>query len=352
MAEPIRVGVVGAGGIFRNLHVPYYQHTSLAKIVAVTDVNEDAARGVAEQLDAALCRSCEDLIARDDVDAVAVCTHPKPHRDIVVAAAQAGKHVLVEKPMCCTVAEGTEMVDAARAAGVQLQVAYMMRFHPCLEKVKALIDEGVIGDVHMAYCDQIGWFPPKHPWLFIKEESGGMLVEQAIHNLDLWLWLLGDADSVFARTSTASPGGTYPPDGEAVENNAVVTVTFRSGATGMLIKSWAAEVGHKGEGLVASRGSVEFSQQRVVWKTHDTAEPEEFTPTVPDDGSYGKVPEPQRTQRYWSMASKGRGIEHWLRCILGEEEPTTSGEVGRAGIAIAEAAYRSAETGQPVAVAR
>jgi len=292
----------------------------------------------------------EELLARDDVDAVDVCTHPKPHRDICVAAADAGKHILVEKPMCCSKAEGTDMVNAAAAAGVQLQVAYMMRFHPCLMKVKELLDAGTLGDPHMIYCNQIGFFPPKHPWLFIQAESGGMLIEQAIHNLDLWLWLMGDVSTVYARTSTVDMGGTYPPLDEAVDNNAIVTVSFANGANGLLIKSWACEMRQSGDMIVASKGSVEYSQTSVKWKTHDMEEPETFEPTVSDDDTYRSVPEGQRQNRYWSMASKGAGIDHWLKCIQGEETPTTGGDIGRAGIEIAEAAYASAESGQPVAL--
>jgi len=350
MAEPIGVGIVGTGGIFRSLHVPHFRETKLARVTAVTDIKRESAEEMGAELDAAVCASYEELLARDDVDAVDICTHPRPHCDITVAAARAGKHVLLEKPMCCTVAEADEMIAAAREADVRLQVAYMMRFHPSLMKVKELLDSGTLGDVHLVYCNQVGWFAPQHPWLFIREESGGMLVEQAIHTLDSWLWLYGEAESVYARTSTVEVGGTYPPLPEAVENNATVVVTFKSGATGMLIKSWAAEVGHSGEGVVGSQGAATYGQGEARWKTHDMEAPEVFTPAVPDDGTYRSVPDEQRANRYWSMASKGRGIEHWLRCILGEEEPTTSGEVGRAGIAIAEAAYRSAEAGEAVKV--
>jgi predicted dehydrogenase len=316
------------------------------------DINDQAAAEAGRQFDAAVCGSYEEVLARDDVDAVNICTHPRPHRDIAVAAARAGKHILLEKPMCRTVAEADEMIAAAREANVRLQVAYMMRFHPSMMKLKELLDSGTLGEVHLVYCNQVGWFPPKHPWLFVREESGGMLVEQAIHTLDLWLWLYGRAESVYARTSTVDLGGTYPRLQDAVENNATVIVGFESGATGMLIKSWAAEVGHSGDGVVCSKGSAEYSQSQVRWKTHDMSAPEVFTPTVPDDDTYRSIPAEQRVARYWSMASKGRGIEHWLRCILGEEQPETSGEVGRAGIAIAEAAYRSAATGQRAPVER
>ena len=176
-----------------------------------------------------------------------------------------------------------------------------------------------------------------------------MLVEQAIHVLDEWLWLYGPVRSVYAQTSHVAVGGTYPEKREAVENNATVVVKFRSGATGMLCKSWANELGHHGEGVVCEKGSASLSGG-LRWKTRDMAELAVLQETAPDDGSYPQVPKDQRERGYWGFASKGAGIGHWLDCIEGKARPTTSGEVGRAGIEIAEAAYRSAKSGQPVAL--
>lgn len=349
--DTIKVGVIGSGGIFRDLHLPYYDMTEKAKIVAVADINKRSAEETAQKCGADhWCTDYKELIELKEIDAVDVCTHPAPHRDIAVAAAQAGKHILVEKPMCRTVGEADEMIKAADKAGVTLQVAYMIRFHPVHMKLKQLLDEKTLGDLHMAYSCQVGWFPPKHPWLFIKEQSGGMLVEQAIHNLDEWLWLYGPVDTVYANVSHVPLGGTYPAEEKAVENNATLIVHFRNGGTGMLIKSWAAQIGHHGEGLVGSKGSATIDRGKLTWKTHNMNEAESYVPAVPDDDTYRTVDSEARRRRYWSYASKGASIEHWLKCIRGEEEPTTSGRVGRAGIEVAEAAYRSSTVGKPVKI--
>lgn len=349
--QKIRVGVIGSGGIFRNLHVPYYEMTDKAKIVAVADVKEESAAEVAGKFGADSYSDYHRILDRDDIDAVDISTHPKPHREITVAAAQAGKHILLEKPMCRTVAEADEMIAAADDAGVMLQVAYMLPFNPVYQKMKQLLEDGTLGDLHMAYCNQVGWFSPGHPWLFIKEESGGMLVEQAIHNFDVWLYLYGAAASVYAYTSHVALGGTYPDVEEAVENNAILLIKFADGGAGMFIKSWAAEVRHSGEGVVCSNGSASFSQGGLTWKTRDMKEPETFAPSVPDDDTYRSVSPEARKNRYWSYASKGASIDHWLKCIAGEENPTTSGRVGRAGIQIAESAYKSSGNGAPVVIA-
>ena len=128
--DQIRVGIIGSGGIFRSLHVPYYEMTKRAKIVAVADIKESSAQEVANKFEADAYTDYRQLLDRKDIDAVDVCVHPKPHRDIAVYAAQTGKHILMEKPMCRNVAEADEMITAADKAGVMLQVAYMMPFNP------------------------------------------------------------------------------------------------------------------------------------------------------------------------------------------------------------------------------
>lgn len=344
----IRIGVVGCGGIFRNAHVPYLEwRTDRCRVTAVTDLKRGNAEQEAERFGAEVCDGWKALLRRGDVDAVIIATHPKPHCEIAVAAARAKKHVLLEKPMCCTVREADRMIAAAKKARVKLQVAYIMRFRPAKQKLKELLADGTLGKPQLVYCTQIGWFPPKHPWLFIQDESGGMLIEQAIHVFDEWLWLYGGVRSVFARTSQVDVGGTYPGKAKGVANIATAVVEFKRGATGLLSKSWAAEVSSHGEGVICSKGSANF-EGGLTWKTHDMAEPRIFAEAVPDDGSYPQVTGTQRQGRYWGFASKGASIAHWLDCIEGKARAATSGAVGRAGIAIAEAAYRSAKLGRPV----
>lgn len=168
-----------------------------------------------------------------------------------------------------------------------------------------------------------------------------MLVEQAIHHLDLWLWLYGRATSVYDYTNHVPLGGTYPLPEEAVENNAATIIHFKDGGIGMRIKSRAAEVGHNGNGMVGSKGSATLLSRGLRWKTHDMDAAEEFIAPVPDDDTYRSLSDERRQQRYWGVYAKGASIDHWLKCIVGEDTPTTDGRIDRAGVELAEAVYRS-----------
>ena len=162
--------------------------------------------------------------------------------------------------------------------------------------MKKLLDNGTLSALQMGYCNQVGWFRPQHPWLLIQQESGGMLVEQAIHHLDLWLWIYGRETSVYGYTSHVPLGGTYPLPEEAVENNAATIIHFKDGGIGMMIKSWAAEVEHNGSGMVSSKGPATLLSHGLRWKTHDMVAAEEFIVPVTDDDTYRCLSEGRRQQ--------------------------------------------------------
>jgi len=366
----IKVGVIGVGIQFRNLHMPNYVMGLVpGKVVAVADINEESAEEIAQKCGADYWfTDYKELINLKDIDAIDICTPPWTHWYMAVEAAQAGKHVLVEKPMCIKVEQADKMIAAAEKAGVNLQVAYLLRFNPLYLKLKHFLEEKTFGELHVVYECQIGWASPHalfgekevRPWLYIKEKSGGMLIEQAIHTLDAWLWLYGPVDTVYARVSHIPLGGMYPPPEKAVENNAVVIANFKNGGTGMLIKSWTSQLTHHGKGLIGSEGSAKIEEEQLIWKLHSAREIETYTLSAPaedeiyrrwlSDPEISGIPLDARRIRYWDFFSKGKSIERWLRCIKREETPTTSGKVGRAGVELAEAIYRSSKIGEIVKI--
>jgi predicted dehydrogenase len=151
--------------------------------------------------------SLEELIEDREVDAIVIATPHPSHLPITLKAVEAGKHVLTEKPMGATVSEATSMLKATQAAGVRLGVLYQHRFRPECQKARSLIAEGALGDIYRAsmihatlrtqsYYESRAW---RGTW---SQEGGGVLLNQAIHSLDLLQWLAGMPKSVFGVLAT------------------------------------------------------------------------------------------------------------------------------------------------------
>ncbi len=222
-------GVIGCGDVVEKKSGPSILTTGGSRIVAVMRRNAEKARPFAEANGIELCTDkAEEVLNDPQVEIVYVATPPAQHKQYVLAAAQAGKHVLVEKPMGLSAAEDRQMIDACRQAGVQLFVAYYRRFHPHALKMKELIEAGRIGRPVMARID---YAQPPAPgtnwgggWRVQPETSGGgLFVDVVSHRIDLMVHLLGEPAEVQGLTATVEPGSL-------VEQTASLAVRFASGA--------------------------------------------------------------------------------------------------------------------------
>ena len=202
MSGELRMGVIGCGGISRA-HLPAERDIEGMRTVAVCDLDEAAARAAAEEFGVPkVYTDWRDLVADDEVDAVAVLLPHHLHRDPTVAAAQAGKHVLCEKPMAITLAECDDMTAAADAAGVVLMVAQILRFRPANRRARQLIRDGAIGEVCNVLRRRLGRSREfRSPWASNPEQAGGwVLYGFGAHEVDMILWLTDSAPgTVFAQ---------------------------------------------------------------------------------------------------------------------------------------------------------
>jgi predicted dehydrogenase len=173
-------------------------------------------------------------LVRPDVDAVVVCTPDDTHEEIAIAAAEAGKAILLQKPMAGSVAACERIIAAAKAAGVDLQVSFMHRFFPEVEAARAMLADGVIGRVHSARIRNATPGPDWNDWFFAKANvTGGVVDQLGVHGIDLALQLLGDIRNVSARAATLRPtrtlrdGRTIPVE---VPDTAFANYAFDDGA--------------------------------------------------------------------------------------------------------------------------
>lgn len=215
-----------------------------AKIVAVCDPVEDAAIAAAQELELdTYYTSYQDALANDSIDAVIIATPTKYHCEIAVAAANAKKHILCEKPMAMTVDECNQMDAAAKQNGVCLQLAFMRRFDVSFMEAKRRIDAGEIGDVVMVRSNTRGPSTPK-PWMYDISKSNGPLAEVNSHDIDSLRWFIGsDFETVFAIA-----GNYRCPDARKefpdFYDNVILNARFANGCQGMIDGAQGVQYGY------------------------------------------------------------------------------------------------------------
>ncbi|MBM4030662.1 MAG: Gfo/Idh/MocA family oxidoreductase [Planctomycetes bacterium] len=238
----VNFGIIGCGGMGRH-HTKSLQAIEGARVAACADANAEAARELA-----AACNipdasgDYRRVLDRKDVDAVFVCTPTFTHREIVVAAAQAGKQIFCEKPLALTVDDCQAMIAACDAAGVQLMVGFVRRFDNQWCKVRELVQAGAIGrPVVWRQCNAGSC--PKSPWYMFKDQGAGPLMDGAVHTYDFARYIFGDASAAWAdltrlrRDRTAWDTGT-------------VSVRFQGGDSLGLSWSWGLPSGVSGGSIL------------------------------------------------------------------------------------------------------
>ncbi len=254
MSKPFRVGIIGAGGIAGGVHVPGWKKLAGVEIVAVADVNESRAKAMAEKegIPHAFA-DYHDLLALE-LDAVDICTPNRVHAPAVIAAANAGKHILCEKPLATTTAEVREMGEAADRAGVKLMTAQHHRFGNSAQAIKRWALAGNVGEVYHARVRAMrrNLLPTSPGFIDINLSGGGPVMDIGIHALDTCLWLMnfptptavvGTTKVNFAKGSEI-PGlwGEWDRDLFSVEDFAAAFIQFDTGASMVLEAAW---LGHQ-----------------------------------------------------------------------------------------------------------
>lgn len=224
------IGFIGCGGI-HNAHAPHLVDNDEAQIVCAMDVNEEAAKAHCEKYGTEVWTTSEDcLLSRDDVDAVVVCTPTGFHKDTVIKAAAAGKHVFCEKPMAMNVADCEAMDQACKDAGVVLQIGFVRHFCNEWLKLREIIQSGMIGRP-VVWRSVSGGSGAPTPWFFDKELGGGPFIDGAVHSYDFARFIFGEATNVVTDIRRLKEGTTAWDTG-------TVIVNFASGDQQILAWSW------------------------------------------------------------------------------------------------------------------
>lgn len=343
----IRAGLIGCGKI-ATIHALALHSLPHAEFVAVCDTEEGRARAMAEKYGVPhVFNDARTLLHSGLVEAVLVCTPHPAHAPLVIAAAEAGVHVLCEKPMTIDLGEADRMIEATRRAGVRFGVIHQRRFWPASQRLRAAIDGGKLGNLTYGECETRLWRPEEYfrsdPWRGKwATEGGGVLMNQAVHMVDLFQWFMnqaGPAVEVYGRIATLRHGAYID-----VEDTAVATVVFQRGALGVIMAAttFQPEFGfrvavHGDRGAYAGVREWPEGRQGIndVW-------------TIPGEASFRDVWEWEERDKPGFPGFHVAQIGEFLQAVAENRDPAVTGEEARKSIAIILAIYESSRTGKPV----
>ena len=337
-----RFALVGAGNIGR-IYVEAFSHVQEGAIAVVCDAAPPAGRALAEQCGADFESDIHAAVARTDVDAVIVATPSGTHAEIAIAAANAGKNLLVEKPLDITLQRVDSIIRAADEAGVILGCVFPLRFSEGVRQAKEALDAGRLGRLTLADA-YVKWYRPqtyydgswRGTW---RLDGGGALMNQSIHNIDLVQYLAGPVERVMGRTATLAHE-------METEDTASAVLTYRNGAMGVVQGATTCWPGDQARvELHGDRGTIVLEEGQVtVWKLADAGEEEEMTMlrTATDGGTGAADPLAIGYEKH------RRQIVDFIGALQEGRSPAIQGAEARRSVEIIRAIYRSAQTGMPV----
>lgn len=271
----LRIGMIGAGSIAHH-HESFISQVDDCKITAVCDVRLDAAREMAARHGAAVYENYNDLL-ETDVDIVYICTPPHLHREMTIAAAEAGKHFFVEKPLALSYEDGVAMKAAVEKAGVKCQVGYVVHYRPAEDTARRVFASGKIGSLVSVWdkrmsnasflTEAIGTY---RDWLTDKNRSGGVLIECMTHEVAWLISIGGEVETVYANLQYSNPDKRI-----TVDDNCWAILNFKKGGIGVLGTSWSNPIGGVDKGIIGVEGAIHVNSDGITLGLRDSEKKEE-----------------------------------------------------------------------------
>ena len=345
----IKTGIIGSGKVGR-LHAAALAANPKSEFTAVLGRTESKTKAFADQYGVKAYTNLDTFLAQSGVEAVCVCTPHPAHRDPSVAAAEAGVHLLVEKPLASSLEDCDAILEAVERNGVKLGMVCQRRFFEPCARIRKAIEDGKIGKPILGTVTVLGWrdqaYYDSDPWRGTwKEEGGGVLVNQAVHQLDLMLWYMGPV------TEVSGFWGNLNHPGIEVEDTAVASIRFKSGALGQVLVSNSYNPAIHGKVSVLGSNGALVGAQTDGGAMFIAGMSEIEEPPVND---YWTVPGEEKMLEKWIEEDSKRfteinPVEHYhalqiddfLDAIIADRAPCVSGEEGRQTVELFTAIYRS-----------
>ncbi|MBD3242850.1 MAG: gfo/Idh/MocA family oxidoreductase [Chitinivibrionales bacterium] len=343
MASKVRVGVIGAGWPAWQ-HMKGYQKVDGVEVVALCDVNEARLQGIADEYGVPKRYvSYEDMLQKEQPDAVSVCTPNALHSEMSIACMRAGAHVLCEKPMAASSEQARAMIDARDETGRLFMMGYMRRFGGEPRLLKRYIEKGRLGGIYFArtWTRRRHFIPGMGGWFTQKKLSGGgVLIDMGVHLLDLTLWLMGYPEVAEVCGASGSTFGSRglgyhgtpvrQPDGSVlfdVDDYASAIVKFANGATLLFHGSWASHIKHDESSL-------------ELWGETAGARLNPLELYTAEDGVLQDiVPQTPKVNLFEAETA------HFIECVRSGAQPMATAEEGLRTVELIERIYESSENG-------
>ena len=343
----VRFAIVGCGAISTQ-HVEAIRAVDGAQLVAVESASAERARASGERWGVPWTTDLGELIARDDVDAVAICTPSGLHAGQALAALRRGKHVVVEKPLALSVAEADAVISEGQRSGRLVATISQRRFEPAIRALRAAVSAGALGRIALVVGEGLYHRPQSYydsaAWRGTVAMDGGVLMNQAIHMVDLVRWIGGPVVSVAGHIATL---------GHAMEaeDTATVSIRFASGALGTIVATTCAEPGFDQELRVyGDRGHVRIVKDTPVeWSLDPEAAASVPAPESAPDAARMAVTG-VLAPATWGTDATGhiRQYADIVAAIREGRPPAVAGEDGRDAVAVITAAYEADRTGRAI----
>jgi UDP-N-acetyl-2-amino-2-deoxyglucuronate dehydrogenase len=334
--------IVGAGNI-AGVQVEAIKRISEARVVVITGRGEASGRALAVAAEADWTQDLKAAVSRADVDVVSICTPSGAHMEPAVAAARAGKHLMIEKPLEITASRMDAILEAVQAAGVTLTCFFPSRFMIGVQKARKAINEGRLGKMVLADAF-VKWYRSQEyygvdwrgTWAL---DGGGALMNQSIHSIDILQWLAGSVESVVARSRTSSHE-------IETEDTATAILSFHSGAMGVIqgaTSCWPGEPARVE--LRGTEGTIVLQEGRIVtWKLKDSSEEEESEMLALEQSLGSGSADPMGI----GFEMHQRQISDMITAIRSGVDPAVDGIEARKAVEIILAIYQSVRMGSPV----
>ena len=355
--KELKVGIIGCGGIAFGKHMPSLSKLKNVKMVAFCNTSEEQAKKAAKQFgteNAEVYTDYVELLKDKSIDVVHICTPNKSHADITVAALEAGKHVMCEKPMAKNSEDAIRMLEAAQRTGKKLTISYQSRFRPDAQYLHNLCEQGELGEIYFAKAHALRRRAVPTWGVFLNEDAqgGGPLIDIGTHALDLTLWLMNNYKPKYvvgnvyyklgSKKDAANAWGPWDPEKFTVEDSALGFITMENGATIILESSWALNTLDEGEAKTTLCGTEGGADMKDGLRINGERFSRMYT-TIPSFNAGGVA-------YYDGKEESAADLEArlWIECILNDTEPPVKPEEALVVTEILDAIYESGKTGKPV----